>query len=136
MKWPKGGTGIGAIDTASAQTQEVNAVNGSTGPCNLYLSLGKSKAFVRGIVASVAVVILKLATVDAVVKVGNGHGGIEVPSNGRNAITTAIADEYISAVDTKSLKMVEQIKVGKALTASAQAMIVVGYLSPCQKVIN
>ena len=107
----QGGAGIGVIDVISNQMTKVIPVAGITGPHNLDLSSDEKTAFVRDFVHHVAVVDLISGKVKKVITVGNGHGGIDVTPDGRYAATAAIADTFISVIDTKSLE-VKNIEVG------------------------
>jgi YVTN family beta-propeller protein len=107
----QGGAGIGVIDTAARKMIRIIAIPGITGPHNLDLSGDEKTAFVRDFVHNVAVVDLVSGQVKKVIKVGNGHGGIDVTPDDRYAITAAIGDNFISVIDTKSLS-VQNIEVG------------------------
>ena len=99
----QGGAGIGVIDTAQQKMVKVIPVPGITGPHNLDLSKDEKIAYVRDFVQNVAVVELATAKVLNVIKVGNGHGGIDVAPDGSFVATAAIGDNKISIIDTGSL---------------------------------
>jgi len=107
----QGGAGIGVIDTKLQKMVKVIPVPGITGPHNLDLSKDEKTAFVRDFVHHVAVLDLTTEKVTKVITVGNGHGGIDVAPNGEFVATAAIGDNYISVIDTKTLKQTD-IKVG------------------------
>ena len=107
----QGGAGIAVIDTATRKMTQVIPVPGITGPHNLDLSDDENTAFVRDFVHHVAVLDLVSGEVKKVITVGNGHGGIDVIPDGRYAVTAAIADTFISVIDTKTLD-VKNIEVG------------------------
>ena len=107
----QGGAGIGVINTVTRKMIKVIPVPGITGPHNLDLSRDEKTAFVRDFVHQVAVLDLQSGKVKKVITVGNGHGGIDVIPNGRYAATAAIADNFISVIDTKTLA-VQNIEVG------------------------
>ena len=107
----QGGAGIGVIDTKQQKMIKVIPVPGITGPHNLDLSHDEKTAFVRDFVHHVAVLDLVSGKVKKVITVGNGHGGIDVSPNGEFVATAAIGDDYISVIDTKTLKQTD-IKVG------------------------
>jgi len=107
----QGGAGIGVIDVATNQMTNVIPIAGVTGPHNLDLSSDEKIAFVRDFVHHVAVVDLVSGKVLKIITVGNGHGGIDVTPDGRYAATAAIADTYVSIIDTKTLD-VKNIEVG------------------------
>lgn len=107
----QGGAGLGVIDTRSRKMVKVIPVPGITGPHNVDLSLDEKTAFVRDFVHHVAVLDLKTGVVKKVVKVGNGHGGIDVAPNGKYVATAAIGDNVISVIDTRDLS-VKNILVG------------------------
>ncbi|QFU23615.1 beta-propeller fold lactonase family protein [Shewanella eurypsychrophilus] len=99
----QGGAGIGVIDTAQQKMVKVIPIPGITGPHNLDLSKDEKIAYVRDFVQNVAVVELATAKVLNVIKVGNGHGGIDVAPDGSFVATAAIGDNKISIIDTVSL---------------------------------
>ena len=107
----QGGAGIAVIDTAKRKMIRVIAVPGITGPHNLDLSSDEKTAYVRDFVHNVAVLDIKSGTVKKVIKVGNGHGGIDVSPNGRYIATAAIGADFISVINPKTLT-VKNIKVG------------------------
>ena len=107
----QGGAGIGVIDTQKRKMIKVIPLPGITGPHNIDLSLDEKTAFVRDFVHHVAVVDLKSGTIQKIIKVGNGHGGIDVAPNGQFVATAAIGDTFISVIDTKTLS-VKNIEVG------------------------
>jgi YVTN family beta-propeller protein len=107
----QGGAGIAVIDTSTRKMTKVIPVPGITGPHNLDLSDDEKTAFVRDFVHHVAVLDLQTGQVKKVIKVGNGHGGIDVTPDGRYAATAAIGDTFISVIDTKTLE-VQNIEVG------------------------
>ena len=107
----QGGAGIGVIDTAARKMIKVIPVPGITGPHNLDLSADEKTAFVRDFVHNVAVLDLQTGKVKKVIKVGNGHGGIDVTPDGRYAITAAIGDNVITVINTSTLEA-NNIEVG------------------------
>jgi len=107
----QGGAGIAVIDTAKRKMVRVIPVPGITGPHNLDLSFDEKTAYVRDFVHHVAVLDIKSGTVKKVIKVGNGHGGIDVSPNGRYVATAAIGADFISVINPKTLT-VKNIKVG------------------------
>lgn len=107
----QGGAGIAVIDTHSRKMTKVIPVPGITGPHNLDLSPDEKTAFVRDFVNHVAVLNLNSESVKKVIKVGNGHGGIDVAPNGKFIATAAIGDNFISVIDPKTLQA-KQIEVG------------------------
>lgn len=107
----QGGAGIGVIDTHSRKMTKIIPVPGITGPHNMDLSLDEKTAYVRDFVHHVAVLDLKTGVVKKVIKVGNGHGGIDVAPNGKYVATAAIGDNVISVIDTHDLS-VKNITVG------------------------
>jgi len=108
----QGGAGLGVINTTTRKMIRVIPLPGITGPHNLDLSADEKTAFVRDFVHHVAVLDLATGRVKKVITVGNGHGGIDVTHDGRYAVTGAIGDDYISVINTRTLK-VQNIKVGK-----------------------
>ncbi len=107
----QGGAGIGVIDTVTEKMVRVIPVPGIKGPHNIDISSDEQTAYVRDIVNHVAVIDLKTGKVRKVIDVGSGHGGIDLSPDGTFVVTGAIADDYISAIDTKTLS-VRKIKVG------------------------
>lgn len=108
----QGGAGIGVIDTSKQKMTRIIPVPGITGPHNLDLSLDEKTAYVRDFVHHVAVLDLKTGKVKKVIKVGNGHGGIDVSPNGKVIATAAIGANFISVIDPNKLS-VKNIKVGQ-----------------------
>ena len=108
----QGGAGIGVIDTQSRKMIKVIAVPGITGPHNIDLSKDGKTAYVRDFVHHVAVLDLVNEKVNKVIKVGKGHGGIDVAPNGQFVATAAIADSVITIIDTKTFAA-SNIEVGK-----------------------
>lgn len=108
----QGGAGLGVVDTAKRRLVRVIPLPGITGPHNLDLSADEKTAFVRDFVQHVAVVDLESGQVRRVITVGKGHGGIDVTPDGRYAATAAIADDFVTLIDTRSLA-VRRIPVGK-----------------------
>lgn len=107
----QGGAGIAVIDTKKRKMVRVIPVPGITGPHNLDLSKDEKTAYVRDFVHHVAVLDLKSGVVKKVIKVGNGHGGIDVSPDGNVIATAAIGDDFISVIDKDTLQ-VKNIKVG------------------------
>ncbi len=107
----QGGAGLGVIDTKAQKMIRVIPISGIKGPHNLDLSPDENTAYVRDIVKHVAVVNLITGKTEKVIDVGHGHAGIDVTPDGRYVITGAIADTYVSVIDTRSLK-VRHIEVG------------------------
>lgn len=107
----QGGAGIGVVDTVAQKMLKVISVPGITGPHNLDLSADEKTAFVRDFVHHVAVLDLRSGKVKKIIKVGNGHGGIDVAPNGKYVATAAIGDNIISVIDAKTLS-ITNIEVG------------------------
>jgi YVTN family beta-propeller protein len=107
----QGGAGIGVIDTKTRKMTRVIPVPGITGPHNLDLSSDEKTVFVRDFVHHVAVLDLATGKVKKVIKVGNGHGGIDVAPNGKFVATAAIGDSFISVFDSETLS-IKNIEVG------------------------
>lgn len=107
----QGGAGIAVINTAQRKMVRVIPVPGITGPHNLDLSADEKTAYVRDFVHHVAVLDIKSGVVKKVIKVGNGHGGIDVSPNGRYVATAAIGADFISVINPETLE-VKNITVG------------------------
>jgi len=107
----QGGAGIGVIDTRQRKMVKVIPVPGITGPHNMDLSRDEKTAFIRDFVHHVAVLDLESGKVKKVIKVGSGHGGIDVFPNDQYVATAAIADNKITVIDTQSL-VAKNIEVG------------------------
>ena len=107
----QGGAGIGVIDTRMRKMIRVLPVPGITGPHNLDLSADEKTAYVRDFVHHVAVLDLETGEVRKVIKVGNGHGGIDALPNGRYVATAAIGDKIVSLIDPETLEVTD-IEVG------------------------
>ena len=108
----QGGAGIGVLDIKQQKMVRVIPTPGITGPHNLDLSANGKIAFVRDFVHHVAVVDLVQGKVIKVIKVGNGHGGIDVAPNNQFVATAAIGDDFISIIDSHTFA-VQNIKVGR-----------------------
>ena len=109
----QGGTGLGVIDVKSHKMIKMIPIAGITGPHNLDLSKDEKTAFVRDFVHNVAVLDLITGKVKKVIKVGNGHSGLDVTPDGKYAIAGAIGDTFLSVIDTKTLN-VQKIDLGTA----------------------
>lgn len=108
----QGGAGLGVIDIDSQRVVKVIPIRGITGPHNIDLSQDEKLAFVRDIVGHVAVVDIAREITLKIIKVGKGHAGIDVIPNGQYAITAAIADNYITVIDSQDLSVVKNIDLG------------------------
>lgn len=108
----QGGAGIGVIDTRARKQIRVIPVPGITGPHNIDLSADEKTAYVRDFVHHVAVLDLDSGKVKRVIKVGNGHGGIDVSPDGRFIATAAIGADFISVIDPETYA-VTNITVGQ-----------------------
>ncbi len=108
----QGGAGIAVIDTAARKMTRVIPVPGITGPHNLDLSADEKTAYVRDFVHHVAVLDLESGKVKKVLKVGNGHGGIDVAPNDKFVATAAIGDKVVTVIDPQTLEM-KNIEVGE-----------------------
>ena len=109
----QGGAGLGVIDVKERKMIKVIPIAGITGPHNLDLSKDEKTAFVRDFVHNVAVLDLITGKVKKVIKVGNGHSGLDVTPDGKYAIAGAIGDTFLSVIDTKTLN-VQKIDLGTA----------------------
>jgi len=107
----QGGAGIGVIDTLKRKMVKIIPVPGITGPHNLDLSKDEQTAYVRDFVHHVAVLDIKTGSVKKIIKVGNGHGGIDVSPKGNVIATAAIGDDFISVINKNTLQ-VNNIRVG------------------------
>ena len=99
----QGGAGIGVIDTKMQKMIRVIPLPGITGPHNLDLSSDEKTAYVRDFVHHVAVLDLETGTINKIIKVGNGHGGIDVSPDGRFIVTAAIGDHIITVINPDTL---------------------------------
>lgn len=108
----QGGAGLGVIDVAKRKMSKVIAMPGIATPHNLDLSADEKLAFVRDTSNQVGVVDLTTAKVKTIVKVGQGHAGIDVIPNGKLVFTGAIADDVVTVIDALTFKVVKKIKVG------------------------
>ena len=108
----QGGAGLGVIDTKTRKVIKVIPTPGIIGAHNIDLSNDGGTAFIRDTAGSVAVLDLKSGHVSKVIKVGNGHAGIDVIPNGKLVFTGAIADDFIAVIDTETLEVVKKVKVG------------------------
>jgi len=108
----QGGAGLGVIDTKSRQVIDVIPVPGIIGPHNLDLSKNEDIAFVRDTAGSIAVLDLHNKKVKKVIKVGNGHAGVDVSVDGKFVYSGAIADDIVTVIDAHTYKKIGDIKVG------------------------
>jgi len=108
----QGGAGLGVVDTTTRKVIKVYPTPGINSPHNLDLSKNGKIAFIRDLTGLVGVLDLTSGKMLKIIKVGNGHAGIDVIPNGKLVATGAIADDYVTLIDTKSLDIVKKIKVG------------------------
>lgn len=108
----QGGAGIGVINTKTRKVEKVIPVPGIIGPHNIDLSHDEKKAFVRDFVNHVAVLDLTTDKVIKVLKVGNGHSGIDVAPNGKYVFAGGIGDRFVSVIDANTLEVIKKIDVG------------------------
>lgn len=108
----QGGAGLGVIDTRTHKMTHIIPVPGLNGPHNLDLSTDEKTAFIRDVTNKVAALDLASGEVKKIIKVGNGHGGIDVMPDGRYVITGAIGDKVVTVIDPKTFSVVKQIDVG------------------------
>lgn len=106
------GGALGVIDVASRKQVRTIPLPGIVGPHNLDLSPDERTAWVRDFVHNVAVVDLSTGRVRKVIRVGAGHGGIDVSPDGRYVATGAIGGDAVSLIDPESFH-VRNVKVGK-----------------------
>ncbi len=108
----QGGAGLGVIDTRRRKVTRIIPTPGLEGPHNLDLSKDGSTAFIRDTGNSVAALDLQTGEVKSIVKVGNGHAGIDVIPSGQYVVTGAIADNVVTVIDAETLAIVKQVDVG------------------------
>jgi len=108
----QGGAGLGVIDTKTREVIKVIPVPGIIGAHNLDLSKDGAIAFIRDTAGSVAVLDLMTDEVKKIIRVGNGHAGIDVVPNGKLVFTGAIADDFIAVIDSSTFEVIKKIKVG------------------------
>ncbi|MFV2056259.1 MAG: YncE family protein [Thiohalomonadales bacterium] len=108
----QGGAGLGVIDTKKRKLIKVYATPGIDSPHNLDLSKDEKTAFIRDLTGLVGALDLSNGKMKKIIKVGQGHAGIDVIPNGKLLFTGAIADDIVTVIDTRTLKVVKKIKVG------------------------
>ncbi|MHB1951775.1 MAG: cytochrome D1 domain-containing protein [Acidiferrobacteraceae bacterium] len=108
----QGGGGVAVINMRQLKKVAEIPIPGLTGPHNLDLSDHDRLLWVRDIGDHVAVVNLATRKVVHLIKVGQGHAGIDVIPGGRYVFTGAIADDVVDAIDPKTYRVVKRIKVG------------------------
>lgn len=108
----QGGAGLGVIDTASRKVMKIIPIPDVVGPHNLDLSPDGKTAYVRDFVNSVAVLDLDSGEVKKIIKVGNGHAGIDVLPDGSRIVTGAIGDTIVTVIDPETLEVIKKIEVG------------------------
>lgn len=109
----QGGTGVAVVDMRSLEKIGEIPVPGLTGPHNLDLSDHGRLMWVRDIKNNVAVVDLHKRKVLHIIKVGNGHAGIDVIPGGKYVFTGAIGDHVVDVIDPRTYKVVKRIDVGQ-----------------------
>jgi len=108
----QGGAGLGVIDVKSRKITKVIPTPGIETPHNLDLSKDEKYAFIRDTSNKVGVLELATGNIKSIIEVGQGHAGIDIIPNGKLAFTGAIADDVVTAIDTKTMKVLKKIKVG------------------------
>ncbi len=108
----QGGGGVAVINMKQMRKVAEIPVPGLTGPHNLDLSDHDRLLWVRDIGDHVAVVDLATRKVIHLIKVGQGHAGIDVIPGGRYVFTGAIADDVVDVINPKTYRVVKRIKVG------------------------
>lgn len=108
----QGGAGLGVIDTRLRKMTRVIPTPGIDTPHNLDLSRDEKRVFIRDASNKVGVLDLNTEQMIKIIKVGNGHAGIDVTPDGRYAVTGAIADEVVTVIDAATLEVVKTVKVG------------------------
>jgi YVTN family beta-propeller protein len=106
------GAGLGVIDTALRRYVKVIATPGIANPHNLDISADGKVVYIRGLSHSVGILDLASEEMLAIIRVGNGHAGIDVAPGGQYLFTGAIADDYVSVIEIKSRRLLKKIKVG------------------------
>ena len=109
----QGGTGVAVVDMQSLKKTGEIPVPGLSGPHNLDLSDHGRLMWVRDIKDNVAVVDLHKRKVLHIIKVGNGHAGIDVIPGGKYVFTGAIGDHVVDVIDPHTYKVVKRIDVGQ-----------------------
>jgi YVTN family beta-propeller protein len=94
----QGGAGLGVIDVKKRKITKVIPTPGIDTPHNLDLSKDEKLVFIRDTSGQVGVLDLGSGKIKTILKVGQGHAGI--------------ADDVVTVIDAKTLKVVKTIKVG------------------------
>lgn len=108
----QGAGAIAVLDMKTLTKVKDIATPGLATPHNLDLSDNGKRMWIRDFTGHVGVLNLVDGKMLKVIKVGNGHGGIDVIPGGRYVATGAIADHIVSIIDQKSMKVVKNIDVG------------------------
>ena len=108
----QGGGGVAIVNMRTLEKTGDIPLPTLNSPHNLDLSDHGRLLWVRDIVNHVAVVDLKTKKVLHTIKVGNGHGGIDVIPGGRYVFTGAIGDHVVDVIDARTYKVIRQIDVG------------------------
>jgi YVTN family beta-propeller protein len=108
----QGGAGLGVIDVKKRKLAKVIPTPGIGTPHNLDLSKDEKLAFIRDLSGLVGVLDLVSEKIKKIIKVGQGHAGIDVIPNGKLVFTGAIADDVVTVIDANTFHVVKQIKVG------------------------
>lgn len=108
----QGGTGVAVVDMNSLKKTGEIPIPGLVGPHNMDFSGHARLLWVRDVVNHVAVVDLRTHKVLHYIKVGYGHGGLDVIPGERYVFTAAIADHVVSVIDPQTYRVVKTIDVG------------------------
>jgi len=108
----QGGAGLGVIDVESRKLVKVIPTPGIETPHNLDLSKDEKLVFIRDTSGQVGVLELASEKIKKIIKVGQGHAGIDVIPNGKLVFTGAIADDIVAVIDATTFEVVKNIKVG------------------------
>src|SRR5699024_11788855 len=109
----QGGTGVAVVDMDALEKVDEIPVPGIQGPHNIDLADNGQIMWVRDVVGHVAAVNVDTGEELAVIKVGNGHAGIDVVPGGQYVVTGAIADNIVSVIDANTYEVVKNIEVGQ-----------------------
>lgn len=103
---------LAVVDMAELEKQDVLRTPGLDTPHNIDISEDGRRLWIRDFVGNVGVFDLDNEKVVKVMKVGPGHGGVDVIPNSGYVATGAISGSQVTVIDANSLSVVAQPEVG------------------------
>lgn len=103
---------IAVIDMKTMQVSHKIITPGMDTPHNLDITSDDRYLWVRDFIGYVGVLDLRTEKVIKYIKVGNGHGGIDILPDQHLVATGAISDSYVTLIDAKTHEVVAKPQVG------------------------